>query len=66
MGKKRVGETYNASSLCKKSSRASSSSNAPTRSKGKKDDFSLILPLCSRRLHLASDEQKSKYKPIEY
>ena len=62
MGKKRVGEALKGPSLPKKSSRATSSSTAPTSTKGTKDAYPLILPASIRGLQFVNNEQKSRYE----
>jgi len=62
MGKKRVWEGSKAPSLPKKSSKTTSFSTAPSTAKGTKDAYPLILPTCTRGLHFASEEQKTRYE----
>ena len=60
--KKRVGEGSKAPSLPKKSSRTPSSSVVPSIAKVTKDAYLLILPVSSRGLHFATEEQKTQYE----
>ena len=64
MGKKRVGESFQTLSLPKKSSRASSSSNVPSSTKGTKDAFPLILSPHTRGFVFVNEEQKLKYETL--
>ena len=64
IGKKRVGETSQASLIPKKTSRGSSSSNAPSRPKGRKDAYPLILRPSTGGLVFVNDEQKLKYETL--
>jgi len=64
MGKKRVGESSQAPSLPKKSSRASSSVGARSHTRGTKDAYPLVLPPCTRGLIFASDAHKTKYESL--
>jgi len=64
MGKKRVGESSKASSLPKKYSKASLSSQAPSRTKGTKEAYPLILPLRTRGLTFVNEEQRLKYETL--
>ena len=61
MGKKRVHEASKGPSLPKKSLKASSS-QAPSRTKGTKDVYPLMLPPSIRGLTFVNDEQRSKYE----
>jgi len=61
MSKKRVGESSKAPSSPKKSSKASSSFQAPSRTKGAKDAYSLILHSGTRGLIFVNEEHKVKY-----
>ena len=56
MGKKRVGESSQALSLSKKSSRSSFSSNAPSRTAGAKHAYPLILPPSIRGLVFVNEK----------
>jgi len=62
MGKKRVGEASRAPSQPKKSSRATSSSDATASGKSTKDAYPLILPASTGGLSFVNDEQKSRYE----
>ena len=64
MGKKRVGEPSQAPSLPKKTSRGSSSTNAPSRNKGTKIVYLVILPPNTRGLMFVNDAQKLKYEAL--
>jgi len=64
MGKKRVGESPQAPSLPKKTSRASSYSGARSCTRGTKDAYPLILPLSTRGLISVNDDQKLKYESL--
>ena len=64
MGKKRVGESSQAPSLPKKTSRASSSSGAHSRTRGTKDAYPLILPPSTRGLIFVHDAKKLKYESL--
>ena len=64
MGKKRVGESSQAPSLPKKTSRASSSAGARTHTRGTKDAYPLVLPPSTRDLIFANDAHKVKYESL--
>ena len=64
MGKKRVGESSQAPSLPKKSSRASSSAGARSHTRGTKDAYPLVLPPSTRGLIFANDAHKTKYESL--
>jgi len=64
MGKKRVGESSQALSLPKKSSRASSSAGARSHTRGTKDAYPLVLPPSTRGLIFANDAHKTKYESL--
>ena len=59
MGKKRVGEASKGPSLPEKSSKVSSS-QAPSRTKGTKDAYPLMLPPRTRGLTFVNNERRSK------
>jgi len=60
VGKKRVGESSQAPSLPKKTSRAFSSSGARSHTRGTKDAYPLILPPSTRGLIFVNDAKKLK------
>jgi len=64
MGKKKVGEPSQAPSIPKKTSRGSSSLNSPSRTKGTKDAYPLILPLNTKGLVFVNNAQKLKYETL--
>ena len=64
MGKKRVDESFQVSSLPKKTSRASSSAGACTHTRGIKDANPLVLPPSTRGLIFANDAHKVKYESL--
>ena len=64
MGKKRVGNSSHAPSLLKKTSRASSSLGAHSRTGGTKDAYPLNLPPNTRGLIFVNDGKKLKYESL--